>query len=181
MSTATQTRYREVQQFRQSWVWALLLASILIELIVMAIFAYGMVKQLAYGQPWGDRPMSDSSLALVGGLVILQCVVVGVGLPLFFRALKLITEVNADGLHVRFYPLTRRTIEFFDIRHCEARTYNPVLEYGGWGIRWGRKGTAYNVSGDRGVQLELRNGRRLLIGSQRADELARAIQAEMQR
>jgi hypothetical protein len=34
---------------------------------------------------------------------------------------------------------------------------------------------AYNVRGDRGVQLVLRDGRRVLIGSQRADELAKAI------
>jgi hypothetical protein len=34
---------------------------------------------------------------------------------------------------------------------------------------------AYNVSGKEGVQLELANGKRILIGSQRAEELARAI------
>jgi hypothetical protein len=37
---------------------------------------------------------------------------------------------------------------------------------------------AYNVSGDRGVQIELLNGKRLLIGSQRAEELWQAIQAQ---
>jgi hypothetical protein len=37
------------------------------------------------------------------------------------------------------------------------------------------KGWAYNVRGNRGVQLELANGKRILIGSQRAEELAGAI------
>ena len=59
----------------------------------------------------------------------------------------------------------------------EARTYRPLLEYGGWGIRYAPfgKGWAYNVHGSQGVQLELTNGKRILIGSQRAEELARAI------
>ena len=34
---------------------------------------------------------------------------------------------------------------------------------------------AYNVSGNRGVQPVFSNGKRLLIGSQRPDELAAAI------
>jgi hypothetical protein len=33
----------------------------------------------------------------------------------------------------------------------------------------------YNVSSNQGVQLELANGQRILIGSQRAEELAQAI------
>jgi hypothetical protein len=36
---------------------------------------------------------------------------------------------------------------------------------------------AYNVSGNRGVQLELVSGKRILIGSQQAEELAAAIEA----
>ena len=37
---------------------------------------------------------------------------------------------------------------------------------------------AYNVSGDRGVQLELVNGTRLLIGSQRSEELVKTIRSK---
>jgi hypothetical protein len=50
-----------------------------------------------------------------------------------------------------------------------------LLEYGGWGVRCGRGGSVFNVSGNRGVQLEFTDGRRLLIGSQQADELAASI------
>ena len=42
------------------------------------------------------------------------------------------------------------------------------------------RGKAYNVSGNEGVQLELTNGKRILIGSQRADELADAIKRAKQ-
>jgi hypothetical protein len=173
----TNAIYREEQRFRQKWLWAILLATVLIEFGVAVLFAHGMVQQLVRGQPWGNAPMSDARLATFGSIMILQGVVVGVGLPWLFHAMKLITEVTPDGLCVHFFPFYRRRIPFERIRHCEARTYRPVAEYGGWGIRWGFKGTAYNVSGNRGVQLDLVGSRPLLIGSQRADDLARAIQA----
>jgi hypothetical protein len=38
---------------------------------------------------------------------------------------------------------------------------------------------AYNVSGNQGVDLTLRDGRRVMLGSQRADELAAAIEARI--
>ena len=72
-----------------------------------------------------------------------------------------------------------RRIPLERIRCATAVTYSPLWDYGGWGIRCGRKGIAYNVSGDRGVQLELERGRPILIGSQRAEELARAIEERM--
>jgi hypothetical protein len=98
----------------------------------------------------------------------------GVGFLLFFGELR--TEVRDDGLYARFFPLTRQhRFSWSDIRSCEARTYRPLLEYGGWGVRCGRRGKAYNFRGNRGVQLEFTDGRRLLIGSQRSEELAVAI------
>ena len=57
----------------------------------------------------------------------------------------------------------------------QTRQYKPIREYGGWGIRYGRGGKAYNVSGNKAVQLVLKNGKRLLIGSQRPDKLVEAI------
>ena len=50
-------------------------------------------------------------------------------------------------------------------------TYSPLAEYGGWGIKWGRSGLALNARGDRGVRLTLTDGRRVLVGSQRPEEL----------
>jgi hypothetical protein len=42
----------------------------------------------------------------------------------------------------------------------------------GWGAR-----KAYNVSGNRGVELTLQDGSTIMIGSQRADELEWAIRS----
>ena len=95
---------------------------------------------------------------------------------LFFGELR--TEVRDDGLHAHLFPLTRRHhFPFAEIASCEARTYRPIREYGGWGVRWGRSGKAYNVYGNRGIQLQLADGQRLLIGSQEPETLAAIINA----
>ncbi|MFQ5842819.1 MAG: hypothetical protein ACE5I8_10320, partial [Thermodesulfobacteriota bacterium] len=80
-----------------------------------------------------------------------------------------------------YVPLTHQKITFEEITRCEVRTYNSIREFGGGGNWYRRGGKAYNVSGNRGVQLELANGKRLLIGSQRPEELAQAIEAKMKR
>ena len=179
MSIARRSKphFHEEQRFRQPWLWVLLVSVALIDVGVIVFLAYGMVQQLVFGRPWGDNPVSDRALTAVGTLSIVATLVVSVGLLWAFHALRLITEVTPDGLHVRFAPFVNRHIAFEDIEHCEARQYSPIREYGGWGIRWGRSGKAYNVSGNWGVQLTLRNGKRLLIGSQDAKTLARAIEA----
>jgi len=108
------------------------------------------------------------------------CVIFGIGLPALLFFSQLVTEVRDDGIYIRFSPFHRtfRRIAFMEVKQCEARTYHPIREYGGWGIRVRCKEKVYNVSGDRGVQIELLNGYRLLIGSQRAEELLRAIQTK---
>lgn len=95
---------------------------------------------------------------------------------------ELTTEVCADGLRLRFFPfhLSFRRIRLDDVARCDAVTYRPILQYGGWGIRWTWKGRAYNVSGNRGVRIDYADGTHLLIGSQRPDELAHAIRSLME-
>jgi len=164
-------RYFEVQKFNQRWIWILLVGG---SVSAVAYFGYAMVQQLVYGQPWGDRPMSDLALAIVGPATMLLMI----GLTYFFYSMKLITEVRSDGLYIRFYPMSQRVVPYETITSCVPRTYSPIREYGGWGIRWGRSGRAYNVSGNQGVQLKFSEDKPLLIGSQRPEELANTINAK---
>jgi hypothetical protein len=168
----TEVIFREVQKFRQRSLWILLLIT---DLLALIFFGCGIFTQLIVGRAWGSRPMPDSALVIVGALIILLLSVITYA---FYR-MQLITEVRNDGLSIRFLPLTTQLIPFEHIKTCEARTYHPIREYGGWGIRYGRKGKAYNVSGNLGVQLELIPGKSLLIGSRRPEELAKAIQMKL--
>ena len=159
--------YREVQQFRQVWIWIIVSA-------LAGLVWYAAVMQLLLHRPLGGSPTTDI-------LSVIFWLIFGIGLPALFFFSRLVTEVRDDGIYIRFFPFHRTShrIAFTEVKHYEARTYRPIREYGGYGIRYGSNGRAYNVSGDRGVQIELLNGERLLIGSQRADELWRAIQAKV--
>lgn len=164
----SKAEFHEVQQFRQRWLWIFLLFT---SLLIVILFGYGMIKQLAFGYTWGDRPMSNIALAIVGMMVIIFVI----GLTYLFYTMKLVTEVRDDDLFVQFFPFSRQIISLNSIKRCEVRTYSPIKEYGGWGVRYGRRGKAYNVSGNRGVQLEFHSGKPLLIGSQKPEALEGAI------
>jgi len=90
---------------------------------------------------------------------------------------KLITQIRADGIYVRFPPFQSSfTICAWDsIDHIFLRSYNAITEYGGFGIRFGPMGRAYNVSGDKGVQIIFKDQSKLLIGTNRPEDIANVL------
>ena len=160
--------FREVQGFRQWWLWVLLPAT---ALGTIGLFGYGIYTQIIEGNPWGDRPMSDAGLLTT----TIATTILVAGVAALILSARLTTEVRSDGLHIRFFPLKWKAINFDTIASYEARTYRAIRDYGGYGIRWGRAGKAYIVGGDEGLQLMLNDGRKILIGSRRAGELEAAM------
>jgi len=160
--------YREVQYFRQWWLWILIIA-------VVALAWWAFIAQIIKGNPFGSKPAPDVMVWVIAMLV-------GMALPLLFLMLKMITEVRKDRIRIRYFPLYTRIVGVGEIKTYGAVKYRPIRDYGGWGIKWaGSRGMAYNVSGNEGVQLELTNGKKLLIGSQKAEELAAAIKQALGR
>jgi len=158
--------FREVQAFSP------LLRTALVVLMVVSIviFVFALLETLT--QP--NKPD-----ILVPTLLSIIAIAIPIAATVLFFILKLETEVRSDGLYVRFYPFHIRFKKFpgENLAEFYARTYKPIREYGGWGIRcsFTGKGRAYNVSGNKGVQLVFTNGKKLLIGSRKPDELAAAI------
>ena len=167
LNRPTRVLFREVQHFRQLWLWFIVLA-------IAGIAIYSVIQQLVLGRPFGNNPAPDPLVLVIG-------ILFGLALPSLFCVMNLTTEVHEDGLYIRFFPfhLSFHKIVLEDIKEFQARTYSPIKEYGGWGIRYGRKGKAYNVSGNRGMQLKLTNGKQLLIGSQKLEEFAEALAVMM--
>jgi hypothetical protein len=157
--------FREEQRFRQLWIWLLLLG-------IAALQWWGWIQQILLGRPFGDNPGPD-------WLVWLFWVLFGVGLPLLFVYLRLVVEVDDRGVWLRYVPLTRRFIRFDEIERCEATDYQPLRQYGGWGVRGLGSNRAYNVSGSQGVRLYLHSGDVVVIGSQRSEDLALAIDSHL--
>lgn len=159
--------YTETQRSRQP---VLLLLIGLLALVGWGLF----IQQIVRGKPVGSDPLPD-------WLAVLAAALLGIGMPLLFRWSHMDTTVYPDRLDVRLFPFAHRVFRLSEIASAEARTYNPLREYGGWGVRWAvlslGKSRAYNMSGDQGVQLVLSNGNRVLIGTQRPQELEAAIRS----
>lgn len=156
--------FREEQRFRDIW-WVMLLV-----FGIAAIQWYSFFQQIIFNQPFGNNPASDS-------LLIVIWLLFGIGLPVFFLVLRLVVEVHPEAVVIKFRPILTRAITLAEIDGVEVIDYRPMGEFGGWGIRGGRRRIAYNVRGDHGVELTLLDGRKVLIGSQRAEEMGGIIQA----
>lgn len=101
---------------------------------------------------------------------------------MFMYSAGLDTEVRDYGVSIRFRPFHRKWVVFGfgGIRNAEACTYRPLRDYGGWGIRYGKMGKAYNVSGNKGVMLTLTDGKMVLIGSNDHEVLSQLVNERLQ-
>jgi hypothetical protein len=124
----------------------------------------------------GEKPIP---IAILAAMLIIP---ISISIP--FWLAKLQTQVRSDGLYVRFFPfhIKFKRFAFEDFSEYYAREYRPIWEYGGWGIRYTfRNGRAYNIRGNKGLQIVCKNGKKLLIGSQKPQELVAAIDSILKR
>lgn len=149
LPTSVDTEYSEEQAFDHVWLWALMG----IELLVI------MIPLILTGQAiW--------TIAVAMGVMVMTMALLG--------SLRLRTRIDQHGVHfqMRVFHWKEQTIPWADIDQIYVRQYSPVAEYGGWGMKGVGKNRAYNVRGNYGIQIVKKDGRRILIGTQRPDEAA---------
>jgi len=103
---------------------------------------------------------------------------------IFFRliTIRLVTEVHDEDFLISLRGFWRsRRILLNEIRSAEIVSYDPIHDYGGYGIRSGRFGTAYIAGGTRGVRMKLANGATVTVGSERSEELAGFLMSSARR
>jgi hypothetical protein len=152
--------FEEVQQFKQKTLEGLMLV-----VNTGLILAYGLeAAQTGQAGP-------EANVGLLTGIVVAGLI------TLLLKRIKLITQVTTEGIQVRFAPLQRgfQRYRWADIDRLFIRTYNPVPEYGGWGLRMGPSGSAYNASGNVGLQLVLRGNFKILIGTTKPELLLEVL------
>ncbi len=105
------------------------------------------------------------------------CTIVCILLALLFSMVRLELTITTDAIQYRLFPfqIRIRTILFNQLAEYRVRKYAPLLEYGGWGLRWGASGSAVTVKGRMGIQLAFKNGKRLLIGTSDAASASRIL------
>ncbi|MBU2928505.1 hypothetical protein [Winogradskyella psychrotolerans] len=150
--------FKEEQRFNQLWLIVILLVSAIVPISI-------------YVKEYLEDPSKNSTLELFSLILI---VLFATGFIFFF---KLTTRIDDKGIHYKFFPFhwNLKSIQWNEIDKAYVRTYDPLGEYGGWGLKGGilwnkAKGKAINVSGDIGIQLLLKNGKKLLIGTQKENE-----------
>lgn len=154
-SPGRRIRFEETQGF-EPWVYAVVLGSMLLPVALILV---------------GDPGKAGKVLPSTLGLLLPTTAIVT-------NLLCVRTVVDSDSVTVTFgwlFPLYRRRVPLRDIRSVEAITYSPLRDYGGWGIKGVSGNVALNARGNRGVRMTFADGKRLLIGSQKAEALARAL------
>ena len=141
----------------------------------IGFFIYAGFMQFVYNKQWADKPMSDDGFIITMFGVLLVLIVTSY----FLFGSRLKVQINNGKLLYSFPPFIRKMKEISkdQIKSYEIRKYKPIREYGGWGIKKGLKkyGDAYNVQGNIGLQLTLKNGKKVLFGTQRPEALKRAM------
>ena len=153
-------QYKESQSFRNTWMFY----------VVMGVAGLSMAGAMI--PLWAKPGENEVIIAMI--IVVIVCL----GLVLLLGLAKLETVIDDRAVYYRFPPFVNREHRLTqeDISEIYVRKYRPIWEYGGWGyrIRPG-KGKALNVSGNIGLQIILKNGKALLIGTAKREELERAV------
>jgi len=106
----------------------------------------------------------------INWIAIVVLVVLAVALVLFPSLTVVIWE---EELEVRFGPGSiRKRFKLNEIQSCQAV---KIPWYYGWGIRLTPHGVLFRVSGFQAVEINLRTGKRYLIGTDVPQELEEAL------
>lgn len=147
--------FTETQRFTQWWLWLILIG-------VWSAMVYSIITA---------PPQTGAAVYVSFGIGIL--------LPLLFWQMKLVTRIAEEGIYVRFIPFhfNEKFFAWDSLSACYVRTYSPLKEYGGWGIKYGfnGQGLVYNVVGNVGLQLHFKEGEAVLIGTQKGEEIKQVL------
>lgn len=143
--------FYEKQYFRQVWLW----------LFLLMLLGYSLLPVME------DFVILAAIIYLIPQLLIL----------VLFHQMHLVTEIDSLGISYRFFPFhqKKRALRWEEIERIELKKYSPIFDYGGWGIRGFSDDKAYNISGNVGIQLYLKNGKKILIGTQKPQEVHRTL------
>lgn len=158
--------FEEKQSFKSAWI-------IIFFSLINLPFIYGIYKQVILSEPWGTKPGPTWLLVLIACFMFF--------FTIWFSSVKLIVKVDMKGINIRFFLLKFKPIKipFEDISTIKIRKYNAIKEHMGWGIKGTRFNRAYTVSGNMGIQLVLKNEKRILIGSKKVNSFLSTVQGFM--
>ncbi|MCW5517402.1 hypothetical protein [Muriicola sp. Z0-33] len=162
--------FKEVQKFNQWWIQ--LVNLLLIGLLIYLCYSWYIKKD-------GVNEFGENGILIQ--LIVIGTIVLDL---LLLYLIQLRTAIDEIGVHFQFFPFqfSKKTIRWTAMQQCYTRQYKPIKEFGGWGYRtkFG-KGKAYNVKGNKGIQIVLLDGKKLLIGTQKVQDATAVINRFIQK
>lgn len=100
---------------------------------------------------------------------------------LLLLSIKLKTKINEQGVYYQYFPnnLNEKHISWADIDQCYIKKHNSIRTFGGYGYKRcyiNKKGLIMNLGGKHGIQLVLKNGKKILIGTQSVKDVERTLE-----
>ena len=151
--------FKEEQSFMGTWMWYLVIG----------------ITILSIGGSVAGLLFSDKSEGIIG--IIIAAIATG-GIVVLFYTSKLYVSIDQNQIYYRYPPFvnSEKALSRDDIKEIYLRKYKPITEYGGWGYRFRfRSGRAMSVAGNVGLQILLKNDKRLLIGTQKPEAMKDAV------
>ncbi len=141
----------------------------IVVILISSIFVFAFIQQVILNKPFGVRPMSN--MGIISALAFLAI------FNLLFYSMKLITTIDKEAITVKFYPFHffPKRFEWPQLSDVIIRQYNPLKEYGGWGLRGFGKKSVMTVSGSWLIEVVFVNGQSLLIGTCNPQEAEAAL------
>ena len=162
--------FTEQQRFNQWWLYTIIGIVFIAMTVPIFLNSEGLFNDKA-----GKIGVVISFLSIILVVILL-------------RIITLYTRIDEKGIHYQFFPFHRsyKVIIWNDISRVYVRKYKAISEYGGWGFRgsllslrgnlMGNRGVAYSVNGNKGIQIELVNGKKILIGTQKEVNAEKVIE-----
>jgi len=134
----------ETQKMNQKWLWVLMI-------LIQILLFYKLIIDYKEKSVFQIIPII---------IVTITCV--------FIYSIKLKYIINSENIIISFFPFlsNSKKIEIKEIKKISIIKYNPLKDYGGWGLRYTNNKTAYTTRGNKGIYIEMNNGKNLLIGTQ---------------
>ncbi len=146
-------------------------AILIVVFAVVSIFIGGLcLGQILSHKPIGNHPAPTWLLLIffTGSIIA----------TIFFSRQKLRLLITEDEIHISFGLLTGETVlRISDIKNIYIRKYDALKEFWGWGIKYSSDTSCFTVSGNDGIQIEMKDNRKFLIGTQKVEAVKAAIES----
>lgn len=144
--------FEEVQKLDSTWLWILGFDLIFVCTIL-----------LVTESPWW--------IFLVIGLI-------SFAVMLFLKKLELKFRINREGFYLLFniwYSKDERKIPWTSIASVRVRKFTGFTEQSGYGKKRYKHKTYYNLNGNKAIEIQLRDGSQIVIGTRRSKEIVELI------